>query len=64
MDVSSAPGPPARLASEDVIINAPMSYTGSAQRIFRLRRRAASGGSMAAITALAILLILPLSALF
>lgn len=58
MDVSSAPGPPARLASEDVIINAPMSYAGSAQRIFRLRRRAASGGSMAAITALAILLIL------
>ncbi len=27
-----------RLASEDVIINAPMSYAGSAQRISRLRR--------------------------
>jgi hypothetical protein len=38
--VGTSPQPPTRLASEDVIINAPMSYTGSAQRIFRLRRRA------------------------
>jgi hypothetical protein len=58
MEMSASPGPPVRLASEDVIINAPMSYAGSAQRIFRLRRRAEGGGVMAAITALAILLIL------
>jgi hypothetical protein len=49
---------PARLASEDVIINAPMSYAGSAQRILRLRRHANGGAKLAAITALAILLIL------
>jgi DUF1707 SHOCT-like domain len=57
-DMSTSPRPPVRLASEDVIINAPMSYAGSAQRIFRLRRRAGGGGALAAITALAILLIL------
>jgi Domain of unknown function (DUF1707) len=56
--MSTSPRPPVRLASEDVIINAPMSYAGSAQRIFRVRRRAESGGALAAITALAILLIL------
>src|SRR5438105_15690544 len=50
--------PPARLASEDVIINAPMSYAGSAQRIIRLRRRADGGAKLVAITFLAILLIL------
>jgi hypothetical protein len=48
---------PARLASEDVIINAPMSYAGSAQRIARLRRRANSGGSLAAITTAVLVLI-------
>lgn len=56
--MSASPRPPVRLASEDVIINAPMSYAGSAQRIFRLRRRAEGGGALATITALAILLIL------
>ena len=56
--MSASPRPPIRLASEDVIINAPMSYAGSAQRIFRLRRRADGGGALAAITTLAILLIL------
>jgi len=56
--MSTAPQPPARLASEDVIINAPMSYAGSAQRIFRLRRRAHSGGAKAAVTVLAIVLVL------
>ncbi|HET7048825.1 MAG TPA: DUF1707 domain-containing protein [Solirubrobacteraceae bacterium] len=49
---------PARLASEDVIINAPMSYAGSAQRIMRLRRRGDGGGKLVAITVLATLLIL------
>jgi Flp pilus assembly protein TadB len=44
-------GQPPRLASEDVIINAPMSYTGSAQRIMRLRRHGA------ALIVLALLLI-------
>ena len=50
--------PPARLASEDVIINAPMSYAGAAQRLFRLRRRASSSGAKAAITGLAVVLTL------
>ena len=49
---------PERLASEDVIINAPMSYAGSAQRIMRIRRRADGGGKLAAITVLAIALIM------
>jgi hypothetical protein len=56
--VSTLPQPPIRLASEDVIINAPMSYAGSAQRIFRLRRRAHSGGAKAAVTVLATVLVL------
>ena len=46
------------LASEHVIINAPMSYAGSAQRIIRLRRHADGGGKLVAITFLAIVLIL------
>jgi hypothetical protein len=50
--------PPTRLASEDVIINAPLSYAGSAQRIMRLRRRAEVGWALAAITVLAVLLVL------
>jgi hypothetical protein len=45
---------PARLPSEDVIISAPMSYTGSAQRIMRVRRRARSEIELAALTALAV----------
>ena len=49
---------PERLASEDVIINAAMSYAGSAQRIMRIRRRADGGGKLAAITVLAIALIM------
>jgi hypothetical protein len=48
---------PAHLASEDVIISAPMSYAGSAQRIMRLRRRAESGGSLAALTTAAVILV-------
>jgi len=55
--VSTPPNAPIRLASEDVIINAPMSYVGSAQRIIRIRRRADAGGKLAAITALAVVLI-------
>lgn len=46
-----------RLASEDVIINAPMSYTGSAQRITRLRRRGRSTPALVALTVLAIVLV-------
>ena len=56
--MSTSPQPPARLASEDVIINAPMSYAGSAQRILRLRRRAHNGGAKVAVTGLAIVLVL------
>lgn len=56
--MSTLPQPPTRLASEDVIINAPLSYAGSAQRIMRIRRRANAGGTIFAITVLAVLLVL------
>lgn len=56
--MSMQPQAPTRLASEDVIINAPMSYAGSAQRIWRLRRRASTDRMLVAITALAVLLVL------
>jgi hypothetical protein len=56
--MTARPHVPARLASEDVIINAPMSYAGSAQRIWRLRRRARSERALVAITTLAIVLVL------
>jgi hypothetical protein len=56
--MSTQPQPPTRLASEDIIINAPMSYVGSAQRIMRLRRRAQPGSTLVAVTALAVLLVL------
>ena len=49
---------PVRLASEDVIINAPLSYAGSAQRIMRLRRLAEGGGALVAVTVLAVVLVL------
>jgi hypothetical protein len=55
--MSTQQKPATRLASEDVIISAPMSYAGSAQRIIRLRRRARGGQELAAITVVAILLI-------
>ncbi len=55
--MSTSANHPARLASEDVIISAPMSYAGSAQRIMRLRRRAESGGSLVAFTTAALVLI-------
>jgi hypothetical protein len=55
--MSTSPSAPVRLASEDVIINAPLSYAGSAQRIIRIRRRADGGGKLAAMTVLAVLLI-------
>jgi len=57
-NVSTSPQPPVRLASEDVIINAPMSYAGSAQRIMRLRRRAHRAAPRAAITVLAVVLVI------
>jgi hypothetical protein len=56
--VSIQPQNPTRLASEDVIVNAPMSYAGSAQRIMRLRRRAPEGWQNVALTVLAVLLVL------
>lgn len=55
--MSTSANQPVRLASEDVIISAPMSYAGSAQRIIRLRRRAQSGGSLVALTTAAVVLI-------
>src|SRR6185437_11672722 len=55
--MSTSAKQPTRLASEDVILSAPMSYTGSAQRIVRLRRRAESGGSLVALTTAALILI-------
>jgi Domain of unknown function (DUF1707) len=50
--------PPDRLASEGVIISAPMSYVGSSQRIMRIRRRAPEGWELTAITVLAVSLVL------
>lgn len=47
---------PARLASEDVIISAPLSYAGSAQRIMRVRR-GVSGNQLIAVTTAAVVLI-------
>jgi len=41
-----------------VIINAPMSYAGSAQRIMRLRRRARRNATKSAVTVLAVLLVI------
>ncbi len=55
--MTSQSQPPAHLASEDVIINAPMSYAGSAQRIMRIRRRAPSGWQLTAVTLLAVLFV-------
>lgn len=46
----------ARLASEDVIISAPMSYSGSAQRIMRLRRRVENESALAWVTAACVVL--------
>ncbi len=57
MTTDSEPHPPARLASEDVIISAPMSYVGSAQRIMRLRRRAHGESDLAALTAAAVIVV-------
>ena len=48
---------PTRLPSEEVIVSAPMSYSGSAQRIVRLRRRAQPGWQLVAITAAIVTLI-------
>ena len=48
---------PAPLPSEEVILSAPMSYTGSAQRIIRLRRRVAGDPELAARTAATMTLI-------
>jgi hypothetical protein len=55
--MSSTSGAPVRLASEDIIINAPLSYAGSAQRIIRIRRRTPQGWQLAAMTVLAVVLI-------
>jgi hypothetical protein len=49
---------PMRLASENVIINAPLSYAGSAQRLWRLRCRADESWKLGAFTLLAVLLIM------
>ena len=57
MTTDSEPHRPARLASEDVIISAPMSYVGSAQRIMRVRRRAHGESELAALTAAAVIVV-------
>ncbi len=52
------PTPPSpRLASEEVIISAPMSYMGSAKRIGRLRRRVDSGWELTALTTAVVVLV-------
>lgn len=57
MTMDSEADLPARLASEDVVISAPMSYVGSAQRIMRLRRRARDESELAALTAVAVVVV-------
>jgi hypothetical protein len=52
--VAVATTPEPRLASEDVIINAPMSFTGAAQRSFRIAR-GATGGTRFVLVAFAII---------
>ncbi len=52
------PQPPTRLASEDVIISAPLSYVGSAQRIMRIRRRAVGEPRQIPVTVLAVVLVI------
>jgi len=47
--------PPRRLASEKVIVNAPMSFAGAAQRSFRLRGDS-TGLARVGITVLVVLL--------
>jgi hypothetical protein len=49
---------PATLPSEDVILSAPMSYTGSARRIMRIRRRASGRRTLVVLTVLAVLLVI------
>jgi hypothetical protein len=56
--MSTSANQPAPLASEDVIVSAPMSYAGSAQRIMRIRRRAESDASLVALTATAVALVM------
>jgi hypothetical protein len=56
--MQTQPQAPIRLASEDIIISAPMSYAGSAQRIMRLRRGADAGAPLAAITVAAVVLVI------
>src|SRR4051794_24160681 len=56
--MAGPPDMPTRLASEDVIINAPLSYAGSAQRIFRIRRRAHGDWQLVVITLLSVMLVL------
>ena len=48
---------PARLPSEDVIISAPMSYSGSARRIMRLKRRVTNESALAWATGACIVLV-------
>jgi hypothetical protein len=48
---------PERFHSEDVILSAPMSYLGSAQRIWRLRRNVTPGWQLTAATAATVMLV-------
>ena len=56
--MSIQPQNPTRLASEDIIINAPLSYAGSAQRIMRIRRRTDVGWQKVVLTVAAIVAVL------
>jgi len=49
--------PMERLASEGVVVNSPMSFVGSARRIWRLRRRAPNPPTLALVTVMALLLV-------
>ena len=57
--INAQPQYPERLPSEDVILSAPLSYLGSAERIWRLRRHVTPGWQLTAATvATAILVVL------
>jgi hypothetical protein len=51
---------PQPLASERVIINAPMSFAGATQRAMRMRETAPDGPARWLLTAAVVLLVLPL----
>lgn len=52
-----APAPPAKLRSEEIVVSAPMSFHGSAARIWRITDGAQETWAVIAMGALAVVLI-------